>query len=357
MTPMVVYRLGCVALACGLVACGSSGPVGGGGEGAGAGSTGAAGSTANGTGGATSTGAGGNGQPPGDCDDPDELCLPLPESGFQIMSVGDTINPGQDVEYCEVVQLPGDASQTYYVNRFEVAMTKFSHHLIVAAAVPGSATEANMTVGDKQNCITPDVFGGDLLPVTGSQHPYNENEFPEGVGRIYHGGQKLVFDYHYLNSSSEPIAARGAVNFHTVEASEVTRVAQSFGFYNLGISIPPASEQGFTKSCTFTQDLMVHQITRHTHQWGTDFDVWFEGGPSDGEHIWTSPNYEETEHAFGEPILMPAGTGFKFRCEFKNTTSSTLKFGTKASDEMCILFGTWFTVGEGDPITDQGCFN
>ena len=34
-----------------------------------------------------------------------------------------TIEAGQDIEYCEVGQIPGDPGETYYVNRLEFAMT------------------------------------------------------------------------------------------------------------------------------------------------------------------------------------------------------------------------------------------
>ena len=63
-----------------------------------------------------------SGDTPPPCDD--LLCLAPPEQGFQIQSVGAAIDPGQDVEYCEVVQLPGDPSEVYYVNRFESEMTE-----------------------------------------------------------------------------------------------------------------------------------------------------------------------------------------------------------------------------------------
>jgi hypothetical protein len=48
--------------------------------------------------------------------------------------------------------------------------------------------------------------------------------------------------------------------------------------------------------------------------------------------------------------------GFTFRCAYKNTESYPLKFGVKASDEMCILFGTWFPVNADDNVQPQGCF-
>ncbi len=334
--PLFVASFSALLAACSGQSANPAGEAGGGGGGSAASA-------------GTSTGSG-----LGDCP-PSEVCLNAPENGMQIESVGEVIQPGEDVEYCEVLQLPGDPSETYYVNRFEVGMAQHSHHLIVAAAIPGSETEKAMTLGMKKKCLGPDVFGGEINSVTGSQHPYHEETFPEGVGKVFHGGQYLIFDYHYLNTSSAPVQARAAVNFHTVDASQVKRVARSFGFYNFGIDIPAMSKASFTDKCHFSHDLMVHKVTRHTHKLGRDFSVAFAGGTRDGEHIWTSPNYEDTEYAFDEPVLMPAGTGFEFTCDFDNPTTEPVKFGVKADDEMCILFGSWYVANVGDEVPSQGC--
>jgi hypothetical protein len=290
------------------------------------------------------------------CEVEGELCLAAPSDGFQIVSQGTHIEAGQDVEYCEVVELPGGADDVYHVTAFESQMTQGSHHLIVSAIEPDTDTAANADVGMRMPCSGPDVFGGELLPVTGSQQAYNSEVFPDGVGQIYQGGQKIVFDYHYFNTSAAPIEARAAVNFHTVDASQVTRLGHGFGFYNLGIDIPPGASKGFDAECMFSQDIVVHKLTRHTHRWGTDFSVWFAGGDRDGEHIFTSPDYETVAFPFDEPVLMPAGTGFRFRCDYQNTEDHTLKFGLRASDEMCILFGGWFVPNEGDAVSEQGCY-
>jgi hypothetical protein len=289
------------------------------------------------------------------CANPNELCLAAPKQGFQIQSVGTTIDAGDDIEWCEVVQLPGTPSDTYYVNAFESQMTLGSHHLIVAAIEPGTATDTAAEIGMRANCVGPDEFGGELLPVTGSQQPYHAELFPEGVGRIYTGGQKVVFDYHYFNTTGAPIQAKAAVNFHTVDASMVKKLSESFGFLNVGINIPAMSTAAFEAECTFSHDIMVHKLVRHTHRWGTNFDAWYLGGEHDGEHIFTSHNYEEVDFPLAEPVVMHAGEGFRFRCEFNNTESRTLTFGTKATDEMCILFGQWYVVNEGDVVPEQGC--
>jgi len=288
------------------------------------------------------------------CDE--EPCLAVPEYGFQIRDQGTTIHSTEDVEYCEVVVMPGDESDVYYINGFDSAMTRGSHHLIVAAVIPGSQTDQNATPGDRVSCVGPDGFGGDLLDVTGQQLPYHQDAFPDGVGRIYHGGQKLIFDYHYLNATDGDLQARGAVNFYTADASCVEKVAESAGFYNFFIPTPMGETSSFTKSCTFNQDVMVYKLSRHTHQWGTAFPVKYKGGANDGDLIFTSPSYEDPDYTFDEPVLFKAGEGFTWTCNYDNTSDHDLMFGPNATDEMCILFATIFSPDAMEVAGDEGCF-
>lgn len=292
----------------------------------------------------------------GDCEEPP--CLGVPEYGFQVRSVGTMIQPLEDVEYCEVVQLPGDPSDTYYVNGFDSEMTPGSHHLIVVAIEPGSQTEQNAEVGERVSCLTPDTaFGGDVYEVTGQQVPYHGDTFPDGVGRVYQGGQKVIFDYHYLNASDDPIQARAAVNFYTADESCVEKIAESAGFYNFTIEIPAGETGSFTESCTFSQDVMLHKLSRHTHKWGTDFPVYFQGGDNDGDLIYTSPDYEDPDYTFDEPILVKAGEGFRWTCNYLNDTDPprTLTFGPNATDEMCILFSLIYSPDGRELAGDEGC--
>jgi hypothetical protein len=284
----------------------------------------------------------------------DAPCLEPPARGFQLRSEGSPIAPGEDVEYCEVAQIPGDPTETFHVTRIEVAMTTFSHHLILAAAAPDSETEAQMKVGERVPCVGPGGFGLDLLPVTASQHPYHDERYPTGVGRAYRGGSKVVFNYHYFNTSSAPIHARAAVNFHTAPARAIERLARDFAFVNFGIELPPGQQASFTTECAFSHDVEVFKLIRHTHRWGGDFDVWLSGGERDGEHVWTSPDYETTDLLLDTPFRLRAGEGFRFRCAFDNPTASTVVFGEKATDEMCILAGGWLEPA-GTEVPEQFC--
>ncbi len=293
----------------------------------------------------------------GECDE--EPCLEAPEQGFQVRSAGTMIDPGEDVEYCEVVQLPGSPEDVYYVNRFESEMTNGSHHLIVQAIVPGSTMDENANVGDRVPCFGPGGFegeAGDLLDVTGQQVPYHEEGFPEGVGRVYNGGQKVIFNYHYFNATDFPLEARAAVNFFTTDEASVQKIAVSFGAIFIGIDVEMGETASYDLACAVDTDVMVHKLTRHTHKWGTDFPVSFEGGERNQELIYTSPNYEQPDHIFEEPVLVKAGEGFRFQCNYDNTDGThDLAFGEKTTDEMCILFATIYSPTEREVSGNQGC--
>lgn len=281
--------------------------------------------------------------------------LAPPEDGFQVCTQGFPIAPGE-FEYCEVVVLPGDASDVYYAGEFETKTTPFLHHLIVLAAEPGSANEARMQKVTRVLCIGGEqAFGQGLTGVIGAQQTYRDEAYPAGVGKVFHGGQRLSFDYHYFNTTTAPIPARAALNIHRV--AQIKHVAHGFGFYNFGIDVPPGESQSFMTGCTFSADIVVYSLVRHTHRWGTDFTVWWEGGPNDGERLWRSTDWElDTEKILSEDgQLMKAGTGFRFECSYTNTTDYPLRFGITAADEMCILFGTFWNLDESHPAASQDC--
>lgn len=103
--------------------------------------------------------------------------------------------------------------------------------------------------------------------------------------------------------------------------------------------------------------LGVWALNRHTHRQGKDFRVWWSGGERDGELIWTSHDWEQDiDYRFDEPIVVQAGTGFRWECELENPTREVLVFGPQASDEMCILFGLFAAVGDDSEVEPQSCY-
>jgi len=299
-------------------------------------------------------------------DDPKEashetyMGLEAPAHGFQVRSVGTTIGPGEDVEYCEVAELPGTPDTTYFMNSVEMANGKGSHHLIVEYAEPGSPADEKlraMNVGDRVPCISvTTAFGEGTRMVGGIQHPYGEKALPPGIAQKYFGGQRIVFDYHYYNATEDAVEARSAMNVHTLPEDDVEQLAAVLGFPNWTIDTPPGQKASFKGDCRFEHDTRVGMLVRHTHQWGRDFSAWFAGGARDDEHIWTTPDYEtETDHPFEQPAQLKAGEGFRFECQYENTENHRLRFGVNATDEMCILFGYYWDAGGAYEPQKEDC--
>jgi hypothetical protein len=235
----------------------------------------------------------------------------------QVQTVGRTIPPGADEEWCEVVELPGSPDDTYFFGRLELAMAPFSHHVIVSFTPEPSARLEQEPLGTPVQCNGAHAFGS-LLTLGASAKTYTTSQLP---------------------------------------VDHIDKQARIFGFYNQDIEIPPHTSRSFVEECTFTDEVFIWSLARHTHRRGTDFQVWWVGGERDSQHLWTSTDWEQDiNYRFDEPVVMQAGTGFRWECAFDNPTDETLIFGQEATDEMCILFGQYVGTGEVDSVAPQSCY-
>jgi hypothetical protein len=291
-----------------------------------------------------------------------EPLLEAPDDGWLVESIGKNVEPTEDVEYCEVTRLPGEPGETYYVGRMEIAFNEYSHHLILFTVPPGSEAESEYDVGDIVPCQGAHEFGT-VSALGGSQLAYQDIVYPQGVARTVIGGQMAIINYHHLNTSTSDAWGHHAVALHLVDASEIVYQARTFTFVNPAFEVPAGEQASFTTECTFDDDLQLWSLTRHTHQWGTDFEVSFVSDERSSDTFWTSTHYEEdTNFRFRtrlgldtDTIQMKAGEGFQFTCHFDNTTDEPLRFGYQARDEMCILFGTYWDPTPGAGTPPQSC--
>lgn len=288
----------------------------------------------------------------------DGLDLEAPENGIQLVTARALVEPGDDEHWCEVLQLPGGLQDAYYVTRIDAETSPSARRMVVSAAIPGSETEANMTVGDRVPCVRAgEVFGDDLVEVIASGRGYASAEFPESVGRIYFGGQKLAVDLHYVGDGEQPALARARINFHRADAADVQHLARTAVFNNLTIYTPPGGQSSHVAQCTFDSDVVVSAIARRTNEHGRDFTVWYAGGERDGQLIWTSHDWaNQTRFTFPQaPISLRAGEGFRFQCDYANPTAHDLRFGSGSSDEQCMLVSTFWLAQEDHDTRDQRC--
>ena len=80
-------------------------------------------------------------------------------------------------------------------------------------------------------------------------------------------------------------------------------------------------------------------------------------GERQGEHAWSSYDVDDQFYVWPEgPMVMKAGTGFRFQCDYDNTQDSVLVLGSELGQEMCILLGlVWGFDEEKNPMDDITC--
>jgi hypothetical protein len=287
------------------------------------------------------------------------LELSLPESGFQLDTPATLVDPGDDVRLCEVVVLPGRASDVYYVPRIETLLSGQGEELVVHAARPGSETESIMDPGSSVPCTRAgEAFGEELSEVLTTSDRYTDELFPEGTGKVFHGGQKLALEVHFVNESAVQVPARAKLSFHLADAERVQRTTRSANFANLTIYTPPGGHSSHVGECLVREEMLVSELVRRTQRFGTTFKVWFAGGPRDGELAWESPDRRDNRFEPTELLHLMPGEGFRFECNYYNSSGRELRYGVSASDETCMLQAKYSVPDDldgDDEDTAEGC--
>ena len=296
------------------------------------------------------------------------LVLAPPAHGFQVQTRPLTIEPGEDIRWCEVVRLPGGPNDVYSIDRIEAAMTEQSQDLIVSAAALGSETEAAMEAGSQVPCTRAgEAFGEEVAALISSgtapalrggaeisQLGYHDQRYPAGVGHVLRGGQKLAIDYHSVNAGGQPVAAQVKLNFHFAR-QPIAHNARLAGFDNLTIYTPPGGRSSHLAECRVSEELVISELVRRTQSRGTRFRVWIAGGERDGQLLWASRGPADARVALSTPLHLVPGEGLRFQCDYVNNTDVELRYGVNAGDEMCNLGATYWLPEELPEAEPQGC--
>jgi hypothetical protein len=217
------------------------------------------------------------------------------------------------------------------------SMASGSHHMFVFQT-------AGLRAGGLETC------GG--LEFSANIHSSQRSEesyvYPPGIGRMLFANEGLRVQAHYLNTTSETITAYVAVTLEAVAPAAVETLAAQVFINTLSINVPPQSQGAATKSCGVPQDIQLLTASSHMHRFGTHF----EARTSDGQLVYETNEWAEPDPwHFDPPLPVPGGASIDIRCEYDNTTDTTLSFGESAdTNEMCILSGLYYPAPQGAGI-------
>lgn len=264
----------------------------------------------------------------------EDLPAPDPADGFQ-MGIDTTAEAGQEVWKCVVADLPTDDLAA--VNRVEAIQSPGVHHMDV------------MALGLLDLPIEPGIYDCDDLYsqhaammeegifLFATQNQSEELQLPEGTVALIPAGLRVMVEIHYVNPTPRAADVWSRVNAYTIPLEDMKKQIWGSAVRTVEIEVPAKTERHYEwVRCEMNRDVEVIILSSHTHQLAEYVDVFLWDGENRGELVyenddWHAPMLKQ----FETPINVPAGSGFEFRCHYRNSGDTVVRWGFGADDEMC----------------------
>jgi hypothetical protein len=276
---------------------------------------------------------------------------PIPGS-FTLQFGPITVAPNYENTQCLTLRLGN--TQPIHVGSIHDILGTSSHHMIVYAVA--DTTEVTTPFDCQPFTDTLNPANGSVLIV--SQKKDDLLTFPAGVAYTLAANQMIRIEMHYINATASQTTLTS-----TTTLSPVASYQYEAGFLFIGdpdISLPPMAQTTlgpiFFQAPAKYADAHFFAITGHEHKLGTNVTIETATSATDpGTSIYDVPGWLWSEPATvtsDPPFSVPTNGGFKFTCEWDNTTPSTVTFGESATDEMC-FFWAYYYPSQGDEV----CFH
>ncbi len=259
-----------------------------------------------------------------------------PDNGVQVVIDGFTVEPYTELELCRYIKT--DNAVAGQVVRMELVGRDGLHHAFV------TKSSQDLSDGEEACFGLPDAAMQDYSDVpeplfaSSTQVSTETVAFPEGVGVTLDANQQLIFNYHYLNVTGDPIDGEVYLNLYFSDDGAEIKPANLFVFGNMSsIDLPPGETTSLTSTCAFDEDTNLFSVTPHMHALGSGFS--FTRDATD-EVLLQTEGWSNPETLYLDPtISVSAGETFSFTCQWTNITDEEVGFGQTSADEMCFVFG------------------
>ncbi|HZS37200.1 MAG TPA: hypothetical protein VFF06_10245 [Polyangia bacterium] len=264
--------------------------------------------------------------------------------GYEVTFGPITVHAGQENTQCVVKRLGNSGS--IHVGTIHNVLGNSSHHMIV------------YRVADTMEQTTPfdcQPFRDTLDPSKGSPLMITQKKdevltLPDGVAYTLDDNQMVRLEMHYINATT---ADQTLMSSSTLFPIDPARFQYEGDFLFIGdpdITLPPGAVKSlgpiFYPLDAKYADAKFFAITGHEHQFGTNVTVSTAMNANDpGNPVYNIANWkwsEPTTQFQTPPFTIPSGGGFKFTCDWNNTSANTVKFGESANDEMCFFWAYYY---------------
>ena len=263
------------------------------------------------------------------------LKAPDAEEGFQF-SFTTTVDPYTEIWKCAVYPAPYDELSP--VNWIEYQVTPGLHHMTIAT--PSLLT--SMLEPGVYDCQTllEDLMGPDsnytMAFGLGAGDPIGEMHLPDGVAAQLPPRIDIIHEIHYVNTTAESKEVSAYVNAYTMELQDVEKGLWGGQVRDETILVPAGRETTEWSRCIMNRDVEVLFLASHTHELGKKFTIKLFDGTHAGETVFENTNWHDPKITqYDPPLVIPAGKGFEWTCDFFNPNDHDVTYGSGAYDEMC----------------------
>lgn len=269
---------------------------------------------------------------PEDGDDPTGL-LPQPLSGRQIVTDVRAVAAGREVTYCWYLNLQN--AEPIDVVRFRTAHRGGLHHFNIFASTLERADGFDACPDSVE------LFVG-ARPIVDGSGADVDYDFPGNVAFRVEPKTLLVFQLHFINTTPEEQQTQYLLNLYTRPGMEPV-LADIYGFTNFGIEIPPRSTRELTTRCTIDDEMALLSMSAHFHARGTEARGEVHRKDGTVEPLYLTRRWDDPEvTSFDPPVRVGVDDVIAFTCAYDNPDDFTVRYGPRASDEMCFVFGYYY---------------
>ena len=266
--------------------------------------------------------------------------------------------PGQENTMC-VVRRVGN-KMALHIGTITNKLSSASHHLIVSKTSDTVEAPKPFSCKPFSDLLKPEK--GSPLMIT--QKHEDSLPLPKGVAFAFAADQMVRLEMHFINTTGADTSASATSTFVAMPEADVKAEADFLFVGNPDINIPAQSKR--TLGPTYLpipgqvgEDAHFFGVTGHTHQYGTKVTVAIaesKSGPD--KAVYDVPGWLWNEPAtvyYDPPFTVPSSGGFRFTCDWNNTSKKAVTFGESANNEMC-FFWTYYYPSNGAFVcahTDQ----
>ncbi len=275
---------------------------------------------------------------------------PAADEGFQVrvgpFFLDENGQPNDELEFFSKYAL--DLDDDMEVNRIDLKLADYSHHLIVYAF--GDSKGNNLPNG-----LRLQADHSDVSLVAAVQEP-TDLKLPNGTAFFWDNDLVLDLNAHYINYSPQGIyQAEAYLNVYTQPKGTAAQEMKTSLITNFNIPIPNNGEI-ITHTDNINPNagkLFVWGIMGHTHQYGRDYkayrrvngfrgDIVYDASCPRGEPGCSSPYYDYRHIPMRyfeplEPIDFNFANGLIHEAKWENNGPRSVNFGVTSDDEMMVL--------------------